>query len=259
MKWNVLATALVVGVGVCSQSQGFELLDRMLGTGCGCAPCAAQACCEKPCGVAADPGCGCAVDPGCGLAADPGCGLAADPGCGCAADPGCGCAAASGGGCGPASCGCQDRCRPRLLDALFCGHRCRQSCGAPSCGCGAQAACGCAADPGCGAASGCGCASACDSGCRRRCHRSLLDALFCCDRSCGSSQCGCGNGGCGGCGGCAAPACGDPCGCGEPVGGAVEIGDGGAADDAPMPPAPMADPNARVSRRSLYMQASLTR
>lgn len=230
MKWNVLVTALVVGVGVCSQSQGFELLDRMLGTGCGCAPCGAQACCEKPCGVAADPGCGCAVDPGCG----------------CAADPGCGCATGS--------CGCRSGCRPRLLDALFCGHGCHGGCGS-ACGCGADAGCGCAVDPGCGCAvgAGCGAGAGCNTCCRPH-RRSLLDVLFgCgCGSSCGSS-CGCGAA----CGG--GYGCGDPCGCGygAPSGGAVEIGD--MDDDAPMPPAPMADPNARMGRRMKHIQASLVR
>ena len=227
MKWNVLSAALVVGVGVCSQSFGFELLDRMLGTGCGCAPSAAQACCEKPCGVAADPGCGCAVDPGCG----------------CAMDAGCGCADA---------CGCQSRRRPRLLDSLFCGHRCRQNCGCGAgagCGCAADAGCGCAADPGCGcaAAATCGCASAGNTCCKRR-HRSLLDSLFCCRSNRGSS-CGCGDG-------CAA-GCAGGCGCGGAVGGAVEIGETG--DDAPMPPAPMADPAARLGPRPMYLQTSMTR
>ena len=81
MKWNVIG-ALVVSVGLCSQSQGFELLDRMLGSGCGCAVECGQSCCEKPCGAAADPGCGCAT----------------------ACDPGCGCATACESCCQPACC-----------------------------------------------------------------------------------------------------------------------------------------------------------
>ena len=37
MKWNIIIGTLVLGVGLCSQSFGFDLLDRMLGVnGCGC-------------------------------------------------------------------------------------------------------------------------------------------------------------------------------------------------------------------------------
>src|SRR5690606_41926598 len=53
MKWNMVFGALVVSVGLCSQSFGFELLDRMLGLNdCGC-----NSCCT------AQPSCGC--DKGC--------------------------------------------------------------------------------------------------------------------------------------------------------------------------------------------------
>ncbi len=51
MRWNMVLGALVLSVGLCSQSFGFELLDRMLGMGCGCD--AQASCCEKPCGAAA--------------------------------------------------------------------------------------------------------------------------------------------------------------------------------------------------------------
>ena len=51
MKWNMVFGALVVSVGLCSQSYGFELLDRMLGLNdCGC-----NSCCQKSC----EPACGC--------------------------------------------------------------------------------------------------------------------------------------------------------------------------------------------------------
>ena len=37
MKWNVLLGTVVLGLGLCTQSYGFELLDRMLGVNdCGC-------------------------------------------------------------------------------------------------------------------------------------------------------------------------------------------------------------------------------
>ena len=37
MKWNILVGTLVLSACACTQSYGFELLDRMLGiSGCGC-------------------------------------------------------------------------------------------------------------------------------------------------------------------------------------------------------------------------------
>ena len=38
MKWSMFVGALVLSMSLCSsqQSYGFELLDRMLGAGCGC-------------------------------------------------------------------------------------------------------------------------------------------------------------------------------------------------------------------------------
>jgi hypothetical protein len=56
MRWNMVLGALVVSVGLSSQSFGFELLDRMLGLGCGCGSHTQEACCEKP---VAKPACGC--------------------------------------------------------------------------------------------------------------------------------------------------------------------------------------------------------
>ncbi len=51
MKWNMVLSALVVSVGLCGQSFGFELLERMLGLNdCGC-----NTCCQKSC----QPTCGC--------------------------------------------------------------------------------------------------------------------------------------------------------------------------------------------------------
>ena len=49
MKWNILVGSLVVGLAMCSQSFGFELLDRMLGlNSCGgCGECAEEKqCCR---------------------------------------------------------------------------------------------------------------------------------------------------------------------------------------------------------------------
>ena len=84
MKWNMVFGALVVSVGLCGQSFGFELLDRMLGLNdCGCNSCCNS--CEPSCGC--DKGC----EPSC-CAAEAAC--AAAPSCGCAAEAACGCAPA---------------------------------------------------------------------------------------------------------------------------------------------------------------------
>ena len=77
MKWNVILGTLVLGFGLCTQSYGFELLDRMLGVGgCGCDnPCAQKnGCAQKDNGCAQkDPGCTQKGDPkGC---AQKGCGI----------------------------------------------------------------------------------------------------------------------------------------------------------------------------------------
>ena len=46
MKWNIILSTVVVALATCSQSFGFELLDRMLGSsGCGCQ----SSCCETNC------------------------------------------------------------------------------------------------------------------------------------------------------------------------------------------------------------------
>jgi len=50
MKWNILLGTVVLGFGLCTQSYGFELLDRMLGVGGG-------DCCQKD--HVQDSKCGC--------------------------------------------------------------------------------------------------------------------------------------------------------------------------------------------------------
>jgi hypothetical protein len=82
MKRMMYLGALVLGVTMCSQSFGFELLDRMLGHK-GCA-----SCCEPGC----DAGNGC-CEPGC------------DAGNGCA-EPACD----AGNGCTEPSCGADSGC-----------------------------------------------------------------------------------------------------------------------------------------------------
>src|ERR1700681_1944152 len=87
MKWNMVLGALVVSVGLCSQSFGFELLERMIGLNdCGC-----NSCCQRSC----QPACGC--DKGCDTGCQATCAAPAESSC---------CAAPS---CGAPSC-CHKRC-----------------------------------------------------------------------------------------------------------------------------------------------------
>ena len=87
MKRMFFLGALVLGVTVCSQSFGFELLDRMLGGHKGC-----TSCCEPDCSA----GNGCCAD-----ACEPGCGA----GNGCA-EPACG----AGNGCAEPACDAGNGC-----------------------------------------------------------------------------------------------------------------------------------------------------
>jgi len=154
MKFKVLVGALVLGLGLCTQTFAFDLLDRMLGiNGCGCnSGCAAKSCCTKPADCAQKPSCAAAA-PTCG--ADNGCNKGCKSNCcrkircsnkcnsGCAA-PTCGAAAPSCGCEKACKQGCKDRCRPCLLDRLF---SCNSSC-KPKCASGCSK--GCAAAPTCG-------------------------------------------------------------------------------------------------------------
>ena len=119
MKRMLFLGALVLGVTVCSQSFGFEILDRMLGhKGC-------TSCCEPGC----DAGNGC-CEPGCGAGngcAEPACGAGngcAEPAC----DAGAGCCEPS---CGAASC-CGTRARKcrgtPILDLLKAIHEAKKDC-----------------------------------------------------------------------------------------------------------------------------------
>jgi len=216
MKRMMYLGALVLGVTMCSQSFGFELLDRMLGHK-GCA-----SCCEPGC----DAGNGC-CEPGC------------DAGNGCA-EPACD----AGNGCTEPSCGADSCCgarKCRKKHDLFGGlkglfekckrkhHGCADSCCEPGCDAGngcAEPACGAGngcAEPACDAGNGCcepscGAAAGC-CGTRKKCGtpiRVLLRAIHnakkcrkasCCDSCCGEPDCSAGNGCCEpGCG--AEPACG---------------------------------------------------
>lgn len=211
MKWNIAVASLVVSVAMCSQSFGFDLLDRMLGgSGCGCE---AQ-CCES------GPSC-CEVDPSCG------CDGILGANCGCdVVDPSCGC-----------DTGCNPCCRKPLISInlpkikLCHRNRCGSSCCDSGC-CAADPACGCdiVSDCGCAAAPTCGCESACNP-CGGR--KGLLDRIFA-KKRCGSSCCDMG---------CEATCGAAACGCGS-VAPAATGGDDAAA---PMPPAPVVDPSAFVA------------
>jgi hypothetical protein len=166
--------ALVLGVTVCSQSFGFELLNKMLGHK-GCA-----SCCEPGC----DAGNGCA-EPGCGAGngcAEPACGAGngcAEPAC----DAGAGCCEPS---CGAASCCGGRKCKKDLfggLKGLF--EKCkRKHQGCTGC-CGAEPGCG--AEPACGAGNGCA-EPACGAG--NGCAEPACDAnAGCCEPSCGAASC----------------------------------------------------------------------
>ena len=256
MKRMLFLGALVLGVTVCSQSFGFELLDRMLGHK-GCA-----SCCEPGC----DAGNGCA-EPACGAGngcAEPAC----DAGNGCC-EPSCD----AGAGC----------CGGRKKHDLFGGlkglfekckrkhHGCTDSCcGEPDCGAGdgcCEPACGAGngcAEPACDAGNGC-CEPACDAGagcceptcgavarkkhCRgtpildllRAIHEAKKDCLSrrrasCCDSCCSDPDCGAGNG-------CCEPACGAAGnGCCEPACGAVST----PVEATPAAPTPDASASAKV-------------
>lgn len=157
MKRMLFLGALVFGVTVCSQSFGFELLDKMLGHK-GCASCcepgcdAGNGCCEPAC----DAGNGC-CEPACGAGngcAEPAC----DAGNGCC-EPACD----AGAGCCEPSCGAAKGCckkKHRIADLLKSIHQAKKnlchkskSCCEPDC----SASC---CEPGCGAEPACG---ACDS------------------------------------------------------------------------------------------------
>ncbi|MFM1902505.1 MAG: hypothetical protein RLZZ440_405 [Planctomycetota bacterium] len=259
MKRMMFLGALVLGVTVCSQSFGFELLDRMLG----CKGC--HSCCEPGC----DAGAGC-CEPGCDAGAgccEPGC----DAGAGCcepACDAGNGCcepACDAGDSCCGTSCCGTRKCRKHDLFGGLKGlfekckrkhHGCCDSCCEPACDAGCcEPACdagnGCCepacdagngcCEPACDAGAGCcepscGAASCCGTSCRKK-HtpiRDLLKALHaakkrchrnsCCGTSCCEPGCDAGNG-------CCEPACDAGNGCCEPACGAAP--DCSASTDVP--------------------------
>jgi len=135
MKWTSLVGALVVSLGVCSQSYGFELLDRMLSNHKGgCSSCADA--CEPSCEATTecDP-CGDACCDPCGKKC---ChpirelfeGLHGLFDCGCC-DPCCSdscCDPCASACCDPCSDPCADACEPSCEAETACCDPCGDSC-----------------------------------------------------------------------------------------------------------------------------------
>jgi len=129
MKRMMFLGALVLGVTVCSQSFGFELLNKMLGHK-GCTSCcepgcdAGAGCCEPGCDAGAGNGC---CEPACGAGngcAEPAC----DAGNGCcepACDAGAGCCEPSCGAAG--CCGVKKKCATPIRDLLRAIHAAKKS------------------------------------------------------------------------------------------------------------------------------------
>ncbi len=231
MKRFTLTLTMALGCLMTSQSFGFDLLDRMLGSrGCGCDT---ISCVTPTCG--SETAC-CPSGPTCGAE---GLGLFNRLGCnkGCNVDPCCDSTPCST----LTACCDSDPCcstgigRGGLLSKLFNkrGSACCDSGCEPACGCET----GCA--PACG--SSCGCATTgCDSPCGLVSKpRGLLTRLF---SKCGQSNC------------CDAPCDGiaSGCGCGAPVAPHSVP----TLDSVPEAPAPVADPSASYQSKRRVVQAS---
>jgi len=190
MKRMLFLGALVIGVTVCSQSFGFEILDRMLGNK------GSTSCCEPDCS-AGNGGCTDACEPACGAGNGNGC---CEPACdagngkGCcepACDAGNGCCEPT---CGAKACG-KKHCKKHDLfgglKGLF-GHckskLSKKSCCEPACDAGN----GCC-EPACDAGNGKGCCEpACDAGNGNGCCEPACDAgngNGCCEPTCGAKTC----------------------------------------------------------------------
>jgi len=244
MKWNIFVGTLVLGLGLCTQSFGFDLLDRMLGgSGCGCDG-GAKSCCTA--------GPSCAAPAGC----------AAKPSCGCDTAPRC-CAKKSCDPCGAKRCCHRNSCCKSPCDKGCANKGCaNKGCAAPAPTCEAKAPTCAAAAPTCEAkAPSCGCEKAACNKCNKCqpvCRKGLLDRLFSCKSCCSKPSCcdkGCANKGCAA----PAPTCAAPaptCGC---EGGKAPVKAEG--DATPNPPAPVVDPSAFLptQRRVVHASTSLVR
>lgn len=167
MKWTSLIGALVVTCGVCSQSYGFELLDRMLGSHRGgCNSCADA--CEPTCEATTD-----CCDPCADACCDPCC------------DP-----------CGKKCCHPVRELFAGLRGLFDCGccDPCGSACCDPCCD-----PCANACEPSCEVAAAC-CDSCCDPCAKKRCRGLDLLGLFR-HRGCCNSGSSCCSSGCSSCGG----------------------------------------------------------
>jgi hypothetical protein len=253
MKWNILIASVVLGLGLSTQSFGFDLLDRMLGAnGCGCE---AKGCAVKDCTAACDP---CAGKAACGCEKAAKC---RRPLFACKASKACcekGCEAKDPGCCEKPACGAEkdpctgkgDACAPKCHRPLF-AKKCKKAC------CEEKGCCekgGEAKDPGCCEKPTCGaekdpCTGKGDA-CGRKCKPSLLDRIFACRKACKPACCedkaGCG----------AEKACGAEAACGA---GAEQKGSEKKVEDNPtVPAAPVVDPAAFLHSRRHVVQASTT-
>lgn len=235
MKWNMFFGALVVSVGLCSQSFGFELLDRMLGVSrSSCGGCCESSCCEQSCCAEKS----CCEQPSC-------CEKKCEPACcekSCCEQESC---------CDPCNSCCKKKCDlfGGLKGMFDCGGCCKKSCCEASC---CDAAPTCCEKPSCCEKQSCcekkscceepSCCDSCNSCCKKKCCGGLFSGLFkkkCCKKSCCNTCDSCNS--CNSCGG----------------GGAGHT-DAPAAEGtaAPMPPAPMADPSASIQGKRRVVQAS---
>jgi hypothetical protein len=159
MKWNTIFGAMVLALGLSTQSFGFDMLDRMLGAnGCGCD----TTCCSTPA-------------PACAAPALPTCG--AEPLC--SAEPTC--QAEPVGAC------CKKKCCGLNLRGILSHRRCCKPvhCSAPACAepnCAAPVAPTCGAEPSCAAEA----PACCNNGCRKPC---FLHRLFSCKHKCCKPVC----------------------------------------------------------------------
>ena len=250
MKRMLFLGVLALSATVCSQSYGFELLDRMLGHHGSC-----DSCCEPACDAGCcEPGCdaaGC-CEPACdaGMAC---CEPACDAGNGCC-EPACdaGCTSCCDRPCGKKhnlfgglkslfakckakhnSC-CDDSCCEPACDAGngCCEPACDAGNGCCEPGCDANGCCEPACDAGvacCEPACDAGCTSCCDTGCKKE-HRllGLFKAIHSAKKRCHSCTDSCCEPACDAGNGCCEPGC-DAGSCCEPA--------CGAANMAPVPDA----------------------
>ena len=246
MKWNILIASMVLGLGLSTQSFGFELLDRMLGSNdcCqkdGCAQkdgsCQKDGCCQKDSKGCEQKGCA----PKCCRRPLLSMNLCAQKSCG--SDKGC----AQKDGCGDKGCGQKDGCCQKD-DGKGCAQK----------GCGSGLGLGifqksCGSDKGCCQKDdGKGCCQKDDGkGCAQKgcAGPSLLDRIF--SRSCCSGK--------GAKGGCDSKGS-DKCGCGssQKDDKAGDVIKAEASDDAPVPPAPVVDASAFMQSQQRILQASTT-